>query len=248
MFPIIKDKWKYESVISPHEYVMHMSDVAERGVVPEVFILVLSSQLIDHIRSNYRITSFANNIIINVGGKCIGVKGGFGYGAPAACVALEEIIALGAKKVIVIGMSGALQDELLIGDVIVCERAIRDEGTSYHYASPARYAYASKEIVDEIEGVMRKCNIRHYRGTSWSTDAVFRETTKEVERYGKEKVLCVEMEASALFTVAECRGIDIASAFIISDSLVSRRWRTGFGKAFKSLCALFDRMLHDMAS
>ena len=68
----------------------------------------------------------------------VGVVGGFGIGAPAACVVLEGLIAFGVKRFVSVGFAGSLQPDLRIGDIVVCDKAIRDEGTSYHYLPASR--------------------------------------------------------------------------------------------------------------
>jgi uridine phosphorylase len=65
-------------------------------------------------------------------------------------------------------------------------------------------------------------------GTSWTIDAPYRETVAEVRHYQAEGVLCVEMEAAALFAVASVRGVHLASAFVISDSLADLEWNPQF--------------------
>jgi hypothetical protein len=55
-----------------------------------------------------------------------------------------------------------------------------------------------------------------------------RETVAEARHYQAEGVLCVEMEAAALFAVAQMRGLALASAFVISDSLAEEAWSPRF--------------------
>ena len=66
-------------------------------------------------------------------------------------------------------------------------------------------------------------------GISWTIDTPYRETMEEVRHYQAEGVLCVEMEAAALFAVAGVRGLELASAFVISDSLAELAWSSQFG-------------------
>jgi nucleoside phosphorylase len=65
-------------------------------------------------------------------------------------------------------------------------------------------------------------------GTCWTIDAPYRETVAEVRHYRSDGVLCVEMEAAALFAVAEVRSLDLASGFVISDSLAELVWDPQF--------------------
>ncbi len=61
-------------------------------------------------------------------------------------------------------------------------------------------------------------------GCAWTIDTPYRETIEEIHQYQREGVACVEMEAAALFSVAQCRSVQVASAFVISDLLVDGVW------------------------
>jgi uridine phosphorylase len=159
----------------------------------------------------------------------IGVVGGFCIGAPAACLRLESLIAYGVRRFVSIGTAGALQEDLNIGDLVVCDKAIRDEGTSYHYLPASKYAHASPEMVAQLTLAMEKLNLAYRPGTSWTIDTPYRETVAEIRQYRQEGVATVEMEASALFAVAAYRGIEMGAMFTISDSLIGPEWDPHFG-------------------
>jgi uridine phosphorylase len=111
---------------------------------------------------------------------------------------------------------------------MLCEKAIRDEGTSHHYIKPSKYAYASKTMTVKIRKALEKRKQRYVIGTSWTIDAPFRETVAEAKKYQKEGVATVEMEASALFAVAEFRNVELGAIFTISDSLAELEWKPKF--------------------
>ncbi len=159
----------------------------------------------------------------------IGLCGGFGIGAPAATAILEICVALGVREFLSIGMAGALQTSTQIGDLIVCERAIRDEGVSHHYVAPEKYAYPSPALTQRLHKSLVEAGIQPTVGTTWTIDTPYRETVEEVRCYQHEGVLTVEMEAAALFAVAKSRGVELASAFVISDSLAELVWKPHFG-------------------
>jgi uridine phosphorylase len=151
-----------------------------------------------------------------------------GYGAPTAVMSLEELAAYGINKFINLGTAGGLQKNMNIGDIVVCERAIRDEGTSHHYLPDEKYAHASNELTAELVHVIEKRCIRFRKGTSWTTDAVYRETVKELQQYRSEGVLTVEMEAAALFAVGSFRKVSVSSVFSVSDILTEEGWNQGY--------------------
>jgi len=151
-----------------------------------------------------------------------------GLGAPAAALALEELAGLGIKSFVAVGSAGGLQRKMRLGEYVLCSHAVREEGTSYHYAAPARFAYADAGLTKRLAEGMTKHKLAFRRGSSWTTDAPYRETRSKVRRYQKEGVLAVEMEASALFTVAEARGVKMSACFAISDLLGDLEWKPGF--------------------
>ena len=109
-------------------------------------------------------------------GSWILVSKAAGFGAPTAVLTMEEMAAYGIKKFVNLGSAGGLQPNLSFGDIVVCERAIRDEGTSHHYLSAEKYAHASKELTDDLCNAIEKKGIAYRKGSSWTTDAIYRET------------------------------------------------------------------------
>lgn len=147
------------------------------------------------------------------------IIGKFGVWAPTAVVTLEELIARGVKNFISVGTCGGLQKDIPIGDIVVCEKAIRDEGTSLHYAPASKYAFADEGFTKTITQYLDEQKIPYHKGTTRTTDAILRETLWKVKAYQDEGVMTVEMEASALFTVAKHWNVKMASLITISDSL-----------------------------
>jgi uridine phosphorylase len=87
----------------------------------------------------------------------------------------------------------------------VIERALRDEGTSYHYLPPADFAEADEGLVAAAMDALRDIGLPVYRGAAWTTDAPFRETAAAIERARARNILAVEMEAAALYAFARAR-------------------------------------------
>lgn len=164
------------------------------------------------------------------GGR-VAVVGGFGIGAPVAAIVLEELIAIGVEQVLSIGTAGALQPDLPPGDVVLCTSAVRDEGVSHHYARPDHEATPDAPLTARLEQSIAAARLPWRRGCSWTIDTPYRETAAEARHYQAAGVLCVEMEAAALFTVAAYRGVPLASAFCISDSLADAEWNPQFDHA-----------------
>lgn len=142
-----------------------------------------------------------------------------GVGASLAAGLLEVVIARGCRKFMVCGGAGVLDSSIAAGRTIVVARALRDEGTSYHYLPPSRLVEASPEAVAALEAVLTERGLPHAVGQSWTTDAIFRETREKVRRRREEGCVVVEMEAAALFAVARFRGVTIGQAVYAGDDV-----------------------------
>ena len=152
-------------------------------------------------------------------------------GAPFTAVAAEEAIACGAKEILIIGAAGALNRKLNSSDIVLCNAAIRDEGTSHHYLRDSVYSYPDRKLSSDLATGMRHAGINFVQGRTWTIDAPYVETREEIENYRKKGILTVEMEASALFAVAKKRKIRAAAVFTISD-LLGEEW-SGFMSDYK---------------
>jgi uridine phosphorylase len=92
---------------------------------------------------------------------------------------------------------------------VVIDRALRDEGTSYHYAAPSEFAEAEPRLVAVASAALRNKGLNAFIGSSWTTDAPFRETAAAIEFARSQGVLAVEMEAAALYTFARTAGVAV---------------------------------------
>jgi uridine phosphorylase len=172
-----------------------------------------------------------------------------GFGAPTAVMTLEELAAFGIKKFVNIGAAGGLQPNMNIGDIVICDRAIRDEGTSHHYLPVEQYAVADPELTEGLCRAFERKDIPYRKGSSWTTDAPYRETIEELRQYRADGVVTVEMEASALLAVGAYRGVAVSSVFVISDILSEEDWRQGYHSAEKldGLKQIFEVALQAIA-
>ena len=190
-------------------------------VPPQGVVLCYSRSLLKNIleSGNYEKVEFTiGDFYLNkdTNGK-VGICGRFGIGAPSVTTVLEEFIAVGITKFISFGAAGGLQSSLKAGDITICTKAIRDEGVSYHYLPPAKYSFASLSLTSSFKKALLNNNISYIEGATWTIDAPYRETKEELQKYRKEGILTVEMEAAALFSVAQYRKVELATAFVVSD-------------------------------
>ncbi len=232
-FPNFKNKHSKDSMFSPKEFMDYTKKIGKYPSfkVPKGVIFCYDRDFMKYLLENHKFTrfdKFFNTYLLNETNNQIAVIGNFGIGAPVVITILEELIAFGVKNFISIGTAGSLQKKLKVGDIVICDKAIRDEGTSYHYLPVSKYAYASKKITENIKNSLDKLKQVYTVGTSWTIDAPYRETVAEAKQYQKEGVLTVEMEASALFSVAKYRKVNLGAIFTASDSLAELKWDPQF--------------------
>ena len=147
-----------------------------------------------------------------------------GVGAPAAATSLEDIIALGATKIIGCGGAGIVKQGFDVGHIIVPTGAVRDEGTSHHY-QPVEVAVVPHPLaVDAIDAELSDAGVPHDKGLTWTTDAIFRETPEKVARRREQGCISVEMEASAMFAVAMFRGAVYGQLLYAGDDVSAQTW------------------------
>ena len=129
-----------------------------------------------------------------------GIIGGT-VGASFAVLVAEELFTLGCKALVTISSAGLLPENLQPPLFLLIEKALRDEGTSYHYLPPERFAQASPTLVEAVAKRLDDAVLHVIRGQSWTTDAPFRETLNLISARREEGIIAVEMEAAALLAM-----------------------------------------------
>jgi uridine phosphorylase len=123
----------------------------------------------------------------------------------------------------------------------------RRPGVSNHYAPAEKFARPSETLTGRLTQALTAGRTAPQSGLAWTIDAPYRETVAEARSYQAEGVVCVEMEAAALFTVGQYRSVDVAAAFVISDHLLAEdRWTHAFGTPTlrQASIRLLDAALH----
>ncbi len=169
-------------------------------------------------------------------------------GAPVAVMVMEKLIALGARHIYFYGWCGAIAPDLSVCDLVVPTQAISGEGTSHYYIKSGEQPGPSRETSKDLAMVMEKNGFPVKDGYLWTTDAPYRESRSYLNTLYKEhKVTAVDMEFSALCSVAAFRNIDFAALMIVSDEIWAEKWSTGFSKKEfrKKTRALIDILLEE---
>ncbi len=223
-------------IFSPEEFLEYLASrnhvPVERLSVPARLISTFHRKMFDtvkrRIRGHYVEWYYDKRLSIGtLGNVPLAVLHSF-IGSAAAVMMLEEMIASGARRVIELGLCGGLVPSVHIGDIVVANEALVDEGTSSHYYRDPRRFSASEELTGAIERTLKNEAIGYQVGGVWTTDAPYRETRTKLLRFRDEGAIGVNMESSALFAVGNYRHVDIASLQVVSDLVGERGWRASF--------------------
>jgi uridine phosphorylase len=179
--------------------------------VPAVCVLDPDGDMVRHLRMVGRSKPFAgwpcyhtNLDTFSLGGRNVGILG-CAVGAPFAVLVAEELFASGCRFLISITSAGQIAPIGQPPYFVIIDRALRDEGTSFHYAAPSEYSEADPQLIAAAAQTLAKNGIAAVTGSSWTTDAPFRETAEAIAAARSKGVLAVEMEAAALYAFARAR-------------------------------------------
>jgi uridine phosphorylase len=159
-------------------------------------------------------------------------------GAPFAVLVAEELFASGCQLLINITSAGQI---LPVGQppyVILIEQALRDEGTSYHYLPPSPYSHLDHALREVVSTHWDRQLVPLHVGASWTTDAPFRETEALIAKRRAEGILAVEMEAAALYALAQARHYQIICFAHVTNQMGQTEGDFEKGEAFGSETAL----------
>lgn len=233
-----KKKAGLKEISSPAAYVKHIRcDIK----LPEKAVLCPISSLTKYVESHSQYKKYnceADIYVLQKQNLCYVTN--FGSGAPGMAMALEVLIALGVKKFVFIGLAGSLQEEVQAADMVLCQQALCDDGTSPCYTT-AEITRPSKPLFNALAKQLTAMGHNYHVGLNWTTDAIFRETPQEVRHYQKQDVLSVEMEIAAFYAICAKRKVSGAAAVVISDELARLKWEPHFGEKeiFRNLEQIF---------
>ena len=145
-------------------------------------------------------------------------------GAPACAGSFEDVIPMGAKRIILLGNCGVLDRNIKDCGIIIPTKAIRDEGTSYHYAPASDYIDVNTKYVDEFIAVLDKFGYPYVKGITWTTDAFYRETKAKIENRKQMGAICVEMECAAMQAMCNFRDVEFFQFLYAGDNLDHSSW------------------------
>lgn len=153
-------------------------------------------------------------------------------GAPAAVAVFEEALMMGVETAVAVGCCGDLTGHEA-GAMLVPIKALRDEGTSFHYLPPGRWVETDPAVNAACVTAVQEANLPVHEVATWTTDAIFRETPAKVAARREEGCEVVEMECAGFAAVARFRGAHFGQILFSADSLAGdthdvRDWGNDF--------------------
>ncbi|OPY74570.1 MAG: Uridine phosphorylase [Syntrophorhabdus sp. PtaU1.Bin058] len=147
------------------------------------------------------------------------------FGGPYIAAIVEELSSFGVQEFILFGYCGAISDTLQLGDLLMANGALREDGVSYHYLDdPAEIIYSDWAGTWLLPARERGL----HEGLIWSCDAIYRETASKIERYREQGMLAVEMEVASLYAVCTFKGLKGIAFLVVSDVFSGGTWKGGF--------------------
>lgn len=148
-------------------------------------------------------------------------------GSPSQGMLMDTLVASGVRRFIVLGIAGSLSPKCRIGDIVIPSWGIREEGTSYHYLAADVVPRPSSSLSKHLRQSLGRTRV--LTGGIWTIDAPYRETRDKIKKYSRGGAIAIDMECTALMSIAMVRGVDMAAVLAISDELFGPEWVQGFG-------------------
>lgn len=229
-FPNFPEKYQGEPVMRPEDTIAMRRRFGKFPKVdaPEGLILCLKNDLPHQLRWRVPIQKAGKvmgdfYLIRSTRGR-VGVLSNFGIGAPVVASLTEEMTTWGVKRFIILSWGGALQTSLSTADIVVVDKAIRDEGVSHHYLPAEKYINADVSLTEALKKNLDTNTKKTSVGATWTTDAPYRETREEILNYQAAGVQVVEMEIASLFAVAQAHQVRAAAVVVVADRLAHLKW------------------------
>ena len=142
-------------------------------------------------------------------------------GAPGTIMMMEDLIACGAESFVGVGASGGLDPRHPVGDLLLPNMCrVIDDGTSAHYPDNGQGPpSADREILADLTSLLEIHGARTASGDWWTTDGFYREMTDDIARHANNGILGIDMETSAMYRVAQYRGVAACNMLVVSDEL-----------------------------
>lgn len=159
-------------------------------------------------------------------------------GASYAVLVAEQLFVSGCKLLISVTSAGIVSATPNSKRFALITAAIRDEGTSYHYLPPGEPSLLSRRLREMLEPYTQQPDCPFSEAGSWTTDAPYRETNSAIQNMQQQNIVCVEMEAAALYALAIVKKFDIVCFAHLTNSMAQSEGDFEKGEEFGSIDTL----------
>ncbi|MBM86067.1 MAG: uridine phosphorylase [Rhodospirillaceae bacterium] len=226
--PILRDKhYQAVSAFTPESLLREARRQKAKAYrpVPEICLLDPDGDILRRLVSDGRVCRREDWVCYHTE-LCVFVEDGLeigligcAVGAAFAVLVAEELFSSGCKLLISMTSSGQVIPISAPPYFILIERALRDEGTSYHYQPPAEYSEAPDLVIETLEGAFDHLEVPVLIGATWTTDAPFRETDQAIDAMRRRGLMAVEMEAAGLYAFARARNRQVVCFAHVTNQL-----------------------------
>lgn len=228
--PVIDHKFYHQpSVFKPENLLREAR--RQKGTtgrhIPEVCILDPDGDIEEYVIGKYNATPsnawacyHTRLFEFKYGDLSVGIIGR-AVGASFAVLLAEQLFASGCKLLLSMTSSGQLVQPMEPPYFVLIEKAVRDEGTSYHYLPPSQFSHLNGELKNKLDQAFDNLEQRIFKGSTWTTDAPYRETQEAINHYKSIGIHAVEMEASALYAFAEARNKKVICFAHVTNQMAS---------------------------
>ena len=147
-----------------------------------------------------------------------------GISGPWICNDIEDLNVNGVDTFIIFGNCGVLDKTIEDCSIIIPNRAYRDEGTSYHYLPDSEYVNLDDKYKNLFKNILKEYKFDYKEGSTWTTDAFYRETKEKIQMFQRKGVVCVEMEGASIAAVCKYKNLNYFTFYYAGDNLDSVEW------------------------
>lgn len=213
-----------EPIITAAKHIKSRHVCTNTSSLPETCVIFEMGKALSFIESNFEtITLFEELPCFLDSHKCLLIKGNNnvcftrgGFGAPAAVDTLETVLALGVKRILVVGMCGGFADGIDVGKVVIPDKILCEEGTSYHYFEKIEFAEPDRVLFDQAKAYFFN-EFEISTQATVTSDSFYRQTFAKESFWRERGCVGVDMESSALLSVCKYYAIPAVSILLCSD-------------------------------
>ena len=225
--PILDHALDQASAFTPENLIddVRRSRQIPAGIIPPVCVLEFDGDLTDWLVRSGMAKSFPPWACFHTAMFTMdleGVRCGIiarTIGGPYAVLIAEQLQAAGVRLIIGLTSAGRLSPDLPLPCLVVATSAVRDEGTSYHYLPASREVACQSAVTRLLERELIATGWAVRSGKVWTTDAPYRETKTQLDKWAKEGAIAVEMQAASLFAFGIARQAAVASVAMVSNAI-----------------------------